>query len=126
MGSLDTRLKRVEDDPDSDCIEFRGGGRFWYEPQVLYQSFFLYYMSCIGQDYKGEEREPVPPIFEAIAEAADREAAMDKVSPNWRTWRTNHNLKAAINLDVLVEEGRIEPFNWVELIRVAEGVKDED
>jgi len=126
MGSIDSRLKRVEDDPDSDFIELRDGGRFWYEPQELYRSFFLYYMSCIGQDYKGEAREPVPPIFEAIAEAADREEAMEKVSPNWRTWRTNYNPKAAINLDVLVEEGRIEPFNWVELIREAEGDKDED
>ena len=126
MGSIDSRLQRVEDDPNSDIIELRGGGRFWYEPHKLYKSFFLYYMSCLGSDYGGEERPPTPPIFEAIAEAADREEAMNKVSPNWRTWRTNYNIKAAINLDVLVEEGRIEPFNWVELIREAEGVKDED
>jgi hypothetical protein len=35
MGSIDSRLKRVEDDAASDFIELRGGGRFWYEPQEL-------------------------------------------------------------------------------------------
>ncbi len=126
MGSIDSRLRRLENDPDAEYIELAGGGRFWYEPQELYRSFFLYYMSCLGSDYRGEERPPVPPIFQAIAEAADREEAMSKVVPNWRNWRTDYNIKACIDLDVLVEEGRIEPFNWVELIREAEGVEDED
>jgi len=124
--SIDSRLRRLEDNPDHDYIDLAGGNRFWYEPAELYKSFFLYYLCCLGADARHEPRKPVPPIFEAIAEAADREGAMSKVSPNWRSWGTNYNIKAAIDLNVLVEEGRIEPYNWVELIREAEGVKDED
>jgi len=116
MGSIDQRLRRLEDDPDAAFIKLANGGRFWYEPRELYRSFFLYYMSCLRQDYKGEPREPVPPIFLAVAEAADREEAMDKIAPNWRNWRTDYNIKACIDLDVLVEEGRIEPYNWVKYI----------
>src|SRR5215207_9065394 len=116
MGSIDSRLTRLENDPDSDFIELRGGGRFWYEPHELYKSFFLYYMSCLGSDYRGEGRPPTPPIFEAIAQAEDREAAMSKVSPSWRNWRTDHRVKSAFDLDVLVDEGRIEPFDWVRYI----------
>jgi len=116
MGTIDRRLKRIEDNPDAEYIELKDGGRFWFKREELYRSFFLYYMDCIRQDYQGEERNPVPPIFEAVAQAADREQAMTQVSPNWRNWRTDHNIKACIDLDILVEEGRIEPFNWVEYI----------
>ena len=116
MGSIDSRLKRVEDDPDSDFIELRGGGRFWYEPQELYKSFFLYYMSCLGSDYGGEERPPTPSIFEAIAEAEDRVAALDKVVPSWCSWRTDHRVKSAFDLDILAATGEIVPFNWAKFI----------
>ena len=116
MGTIDRRLKRIEDNPDAEYIELKDGGRFWFKREELYRSFFLYYMDCIRQDYQGEERNPVPPIFEAVAQAADREEAMDTVSPNWRSWRTNPNIKAAVDLDVLVAEGRVEPFNWVKYI----------
>ena len=116
MGSIDSRLKRVEDDPDCDFIKLRGGGRFWYEPQALYKSFSLYYMSCLGSDYGGEERPPTPPIFEAIAEAEDRVAALDKVVPSWRSWRTDHRVKSAFDLDILAATGEIVPFNWAKLI----------
>ena len=116
MGSIDSRLTRLENDPDSDFIELRGGGRFWYEPHELYKSFFLYYMSCLGSDYRGEERPPTPPIFEAIAEAEDRVAALDKVVPSWRSWRTDHRVKSAFDLDILAASGEIVPFNWAKLI----------
>ena len=116
MGSIDSRLTRLENDPDSDFIELRGGGRFWYEPHELYKSFSLYYMSCLGSDYGGEKRPPTPPIFEAIAEAEDRVAALDKVVPSWRSWRTDHRVKSAFDLDILAATGEIVPFNWAKLI----------
>jgi len=116
MGSIDSRLTRLENDPDSDFIELRGGGRFWYEPHELYKSFSLYYMSCLGSDYGGEERPPTPPIFEAIAEAEDRVAALDKVVPSWRSWRTDHRVKSAFDLDILAATGEIVPFNWAKFI----------
>ena len=62
------------------------------------------------------EDRPVPDYSQAIADAKDREEAMNKVCPRWRGWRTDNSISAAIDLDVLVEEGRIEPYSEVELV----------
>jgi len=116
VGNLDRRLKEFEKASDYDYIVLRDGSRFWFGRKELYKSFFLYRLACITPDYRGEERQPVPDIFLAIADAKDREEAMDKVCPRWRGWRTDNSISAAIDLDVLVEEGLIEPYSEVELV----------
>jgi len=116
VSSLDRRIRAFEEDADYDYIVLRDGSRFWFAKRELYKSFFLYYLACITPDYRRVERPPVPDIFQAIADARDREEAMDKVCPRWRGWRTDNSISAAIDLDVLVEEGLIEPYSEVELV----------
>ena len=116
MAGIERRLERFEADSDMDYILLKDGSRYWINKSELYKSFFLYRMECLRTDYEETERSPVPDVFLAIADAKDREEAMEKVCPGWRIWRTDHNLCTAVDLDVLVQDGRIEPYSEVAII----------
>ena len=113
----------MEEDPDAKYITQYDGSPSWYKPHEMYKSFTLYYLDCLRQDYLREPRAPVPEVFIALANAQDREAAMDQVIPNWRNWRTDHNLKVVLDLDRLVEDGEIVEFSWVDYVYEASGVE---
>jgi len=116
MGSLERRIKRFEEEADLDYIPLKDGSRFWFNKNELYKAFFLYYLTCLHSDYEGSERPPVPDIFLAVAGAKDRRRAMDRVCPGWEDWRSDHTVSTAIDLDKLVKDGRIEPYNTVALV----------
>src|SRR5215218_2995569 len=116
MGNVDRRLRKMEEDPDSKYITQKDGSRYWYKAHELYRSFMLYYLDCLGKEARGEPRSPVPEIFVAIQNAADRESAMTQISPGWRNWRTDYSLEVVLDLHRLVEDGVIEPFSWVEFV----------
>ena len=116
MGSIETKLKKLEDDSPFERFELEDGSYYWYKPDELWRAFFGYYFSAMKTDFEGAPREEVPDVFKAIARAKDREAAMTQVATTWREWRTDFDLKACIDLDKLVETGEIIPFNWVRYI----------
>jgi len=123
MGTIDRRLKRIEENPDAEYkyIELKDGGRFWFKREELYKSFGLYYLACLGADARREERPSVPPLFEAIAQAEDRAGAMEEVLPGWRNWKTDYSTSVCIDLDRLVDEGVIAPYDWVRHIEQETG-----
>ena len=125
MGNISRRVEQLEDARDFDYVELANGGYYWYEEKELYKSFFCFYMSCLSADYGGKDRPPVPDVFVAISRAKDRAGAMSKVLPGWQRWREDHSLKVCLDLDRLVEDGEIVPFNWAKLI-MESGEEDED
>jgi|SRR5215212_151505 len=96
-------------DSEWDYIEQRDGSRFWYRPEEdVPFAFGLYWLDCMSKDPVREERFPTPPLITAVSGAADREAAMLMLFPEWKT----RPPKCAFDLERLIKEGEVVPDLW--------------
>src|SRR5215212_2244043 len=96
---------------DWDYLEQKDGSKFFYRPEKdPHRSFFFYYLDSLEKDVVKGPRRPVPPLIKAVANAADRDAAMTKLFPEWRTTPPSCSFK----LDRLVNDGVLEEdwFAW--------------
>jgi len=92
-----------------DYLEQADGSRFWYRPEKdVPFGFGLYWLDCMSKDPVREERLPTPPLIHAVAGAVDREAAMLKLFPEWKT----RPPKCAFDLAHLIKDGEVVPDLW--------------
>jgi len=113
-------VARLDEDPDSYSIPQKDDTVFHGYRRELYKSFFLFWLTCTTADAGGEERPATPPLMHAIANAVDREQAMDTIWPEWRSSPP----KCAFQLEALVQDGELIPDMWA--AGMLDELEDED
>jgi hypothetical protein len=116
MGSINRRIDALGDDAGMIPIPQADGSVFYHKQGTEYKAFGLYWLTCAPLDAYEEERFPIPALLLAIANAKDKEGAMDRVWPRWRTSPP----KCALDLSVLIEEGRIVEDKWAAAVMAAD------
>jgi hypothetical protein len=62
-----------------ETIEQCDGSTVYVDPERVFWDTFTYWGNCAQADYNREPRPEPPPVLQAVANARDRRAALDKI-----------------------------------------------
>jgi hypothetical protein len=84
-----------------ETIEQVDGSTFYFDPERVVESTFLYWAGCMRADYHRRPRPEPPEAFKAVARAKNRREALDRVMGGF--WYL------PIDEEALCERGEFEP-----------------
>jgi hypothetical protein len=84
-----------------EAIPQRDGSTYYFDPEEVVGSIFMYWAGCMRADYHRRPRPQPPEAFKAVARAKNRREALDRVMGGF--WYL------PIDEEALCERGEFEP-----------------
>jgi hypothetical protein len=82
-----------------EYFELADGSRYYFDPHESFSTTFRYFADSLRVEHKREPRPEPPEVLQAVAEASDRGAALDRVMDNF-----SH---LPLDREALVERGEL-------------------
>jgi hypothetical protein len=101
--ALRDKFRRLEKSMQGKLAHFEleDGQRFYFSPDEAFKATFSYFTNCMRTDWKREPRPEPPEVLRAVANAKNREEALERVMGG--------SSFLAVDREALVKRGKFVP-----------------